>query len=906
MRRTCPILFFALLILLAFWKPLFHPEFTLLTGGDMAAQTYPWFSVAAHWLRKGTLLLWDPYVYSGKAALGELQPGILYPLNWVFFLLPAADGNISPQAIQGLILLHYFMAGLFSYYLARSFDLSGRASVLAGTVFALGGYMTQVVGYVNIFSGFCWMPLSLLGFRRALPAGDFRRRLRWILVCGASLGMALLAGHHVPPIHTGLLLMFYGAFRALRMWRAAGPRPSLSVAAILASAAGLAALLTAMQWLPSMQWARRVVRYAGPDDPIAWGEKIPYSVLEKTGNVSPQAALSFLLGRWTPDSDLYVGLGVALLAIVALLFVRHSEARFFGGATLLYFFASWGEFSALHGWANTFIPGLWFAREVFHYLVPFQLCLALTAAWGLDFLIASYPRGSDLTIHSFVRRIGWGLALLVLAAGVLIAGAVLWAGLPLQDVRLARLSVLAAYAVVIGVVLFLLHAGRVSPYTASALLIIVVTVDLTSHVSQGVLRVDRPRGAASPAVAAYWSKSEAAERLLSLRAQEVFRVDDPQTILPENFGDAWRLEATMGHGATGLARYLDFRRMGWGPGSNASALLNAKYLVSRAPIPWLEQVMPGDAAIYRNSRALPRVFVASQYRALDGDAEILAWLATPLMALREEVLIARGELQRCNPEFLKEARAAASDVRIRDVHFRTAAEIEAEELLDQSAKEQLHAYHAPWGWTAGDEIAVRFSPAVSGMRCFMIIRYVPLGQSESILNVRHDAAGNTRQIAVRLPATQAVEETDSIRQHAVDLGELDAREHRISFVKTAECAARLESLAFTSGIGLAPQDSQAGKARLTSLKPNTVRVEAELPRASFVVLSELMYPGWDAWVDGERTPVLTGNYMFRAIPVPAGKHKIVLRFRSTPFLLGLTISAATLLAAGLAITRARR
>src|SRR3989442_255086 len=122
MRRFYPLLFFLGVILLAFWKVIFHKEFTLLTDPDMCSQSFPWFQVASYWLKKGIFLLWDPYVYSGKAALGELQPGLLYPLNWIFLLLPSEGGGINLGAMEGIIILHYFLAAYFFYLLARSFN----------------------------------------------------------------------------------------------------------------------------------------------------------------------------------------------------------------------------------------------------------------------------------------------------------------------------------------------------------------------------------------------------------------------------------------------------------------------------------------------------------------------------------------------------------------------------------------------------------------------------------------------------------------------------------------------------------------------------------------------------------------------------------------------------------------
>ena len=61
----------------------------------------------------------------------------------------------------------------------------------------------------------------------------------------------------------------------------------------------------------------------------------------------------------------------------------------------------------------------------------------------------------------------------------------------------------------------------------------------------------------------------------------------------------------------------------------------------------------------------------------------------------------------------------------------------------------------------------------------------------------------------------------------------------------------------------------------------TMQVTADAP--AFVVISQMWYPGWQAWVDGAPAgPVLRTNYTFQGISVPAGAHRVELRF--APFL----------------------
>jgi hypothetical protein len=871
-------------MLLAFWKVLFHPEFTLLTGGDMCSQTFPWFNIAAYWLKKGSLLLWDPFVYSGKANLGELQPGVLYPLNWLFMLLPAPGGGVNIEGLQALLILNYFLAGGFTYLLARSFAISPRGAVASGVAFSLGGYTVQVHGFVNIFSGFVWMPLVLLLFRRTLLEKASRARMRWSLWCGACLGISFLAGHHVPPVHAGLLLFFYALFTLFRDGKQ--PRWSARIVPllVLAGVALVAALLTAVQWLPSMEWARRIYRWVGEGDPIRWGDSIPYSVLGNTGNLTPEDAISLVLPYAGSGANIYVGAAVVFLALVGLLFVRNSETYFFGGAVFLYFFLSWGKFSVLHGWVNTFIPGVWFAREVFHYLIPFQLCLALLVGWGLDYLVEAYRASPDRSFRIFVRRAGWGMALLIVSCGILIAAS---PSLPMSHRYIRGLAGLAAYLTVLGFLLFLLHTGRVRPAVSGYLIIIVLVVDLASEVSAGILTKNRPRGEPNPSIQSYWRMPPAADFLRSQRDREYFRVEDPEQIFPPNFGDAWRLESAMGHGATGLVQYLDFRGTDWGPASNASALLSLRYFLSRTPVPWMEKVFEGPDAIYRNPRAVPRAFLASSYRSFASDLEILRWVRSPAMSVPETVLFRKGELEGV-VSFPSGIVDEDDEIEAHVLSHRTAAEKKAEGLTDEDAYRKLTILQPPWGWSEGDELEISFRPRTPGMSCFALVNFYAAGPTSSPIKLRLKGPESEVEVAGNL-AGNAV--TGDLQQVAVDLGRLDAVEYRLSFVKTADCSANVDSLRIArSSVNALP----AGRVNITSFLPNRLTLQAELNRPALVVLSEVFYPGWEAVVDGRQAPLLRGNYILRAIPVQAGTHAIKVRFRSGSFQWGLAVSLLAL------------
>ncbi len=83
--------------------------------------------------------------------------------------------------------------------------------------------------------------------------------------------------------------------------------------------------------------------------------------------------------------------------------------------------------------------------------------------------------------------------------------------------------------------------------------------------------------------------------------------------------------------------------------------------------------------------------------------------------------------------------------------------------------------------------------------------------------------------------------------------------------------------------------------RFTPLSPEHLRIEAEMPARGLVVLSELDYPGWQAFLDGRRVPIRRANAILRAVEVPAGVHQIEMRFRPLSVYLGATVSVLTLI-----------
>jgi len=90
-----------------------------------------------------------------------------------------------------------------------------------------------------------------------------------------------------------------------------------------------------------------------------------------------------------------------------------------------------------------------------------------------------------------------------------------------------------------------------------------------------------------------------------------------------------------------------------------------------------------------------------------------------------------------------------------------------------------------------------------------------------------------------------------------------------------------------------------GTVEITSYKSNTVDLTVNSKNRQLLFLSDSYYPGWKAYVDGEETEILRANYLFRAIVVTPGEHKVRFEYDPLSFKLGLAISMATILLCGI-------
>ena len=84
-----------------------------------------------------------------------------------------------------------------------------------------------------------------------------------------------------------------------------------------------------------------------------------------------------------------------------------------------------------------------------------------------------------------------------------------------------------------------------------------------------------------------------------------------------------------------------------------------------------------------------------------------------------------------------------------------------------------------------------------------------------------------------------------------------------------------------------------GTTSVASVKSG-IDVNVTMQRPGFVIVSEAAWSGWRAYVDNNRVKTLRANHAFLGVYVPAGTHRVRLRYLPQSFVVGRAISFATL------------
>jgi hypothetical protein len=129
-------------------------------------------------------------------------------------------------------------------------------------------------------------------------------------------------------------------------------------------------------------------------------------------------------------------------------------------------------------------------------------------------------------------------------------------------------------------------------------------------------------------------------------------------------------------------------------------------------------------------------------------------------------------------------------------------------------------------------------------------------------------------------------------EHALD-GEATLKVIRTGFLPDGARWEPLRTALTEPGTEETAARAGGGSAEIFRYEPNRVDVRTKASAPSTLVLGENFYPGWRAYLDGERVDILRVNYAQRGVRVPAGEHTLSFRYRPASAVAGLAVSLLT-------------
>ena len=579
--------FVLLLIVIGFfWKLLLTNQYSWLQSPDLAWQVVPWFQYQASQFHQHVFPLWDPFQFAGQSLIGQDQPGLAYPLNWILFSLPLRDGHIAFRYMNWYYMSIHYFAALFCYWLCRDLGRSRIASVIGGISFGLGGYIGNT-DWPQMINSAIWAPLVFLFLFRALRGV---RPYASAALSGVFLGVSWLGGHHVEPIFVSLAALgvwLYSLFER--------HRPARSLLAPAAVFLVFTALAAAFQMWPTLSYGHSAVRWVGSQhDPVYWNQPVPYTV-HRQYSLSPKYLLGIVVPGYDEGATPYVGmvaLGLAALALARCWQTKEVRLLFGVGAAGLFF--ALANNNVFHGILYSILPMIEKAREPSTAICLFHFAIAVLIAFGMDSLMQPESRSALLRIALILLSFGAFAFCIVFA--VFIANGQKWTG----DDRV-MMTVLASFALA-----GLLYRAIRAETAGHGIPILIVALYLVELGNSALFYLPNKEEAARNV---YLSRLDDTKQVADfLRRQPApVRVWTNMEDVPFNFGDWYGIDALDGFEPS---MPFDFYQIE-AHTLRGRRIFAAAYTVSRKPLFADQKEVFRDEnglAVYENPDVMPRVW----------------------------------------------------------------------------------------------------------------------------------------------------------------------------------------------------------------------------------------------------------------------------------------------------------
>ncbi len=350
---------------------------------DVSFFHYPLKRLVTEAYSQGHWPLWNPYIQLGQPLLANPNAMALYPTQLLFQLLP------FDLAFDLHFVLHCMLAGVATFYLARSLGISRHAAFLSAVVYNFSGVTLSFLNLFNILPVVAFLPLLALTLLRALRQFSFFRT-----ACASFLfGVFFLL---LEPLSSIAVCLFLIPFLAW-VFFLSRPRIPLTKGALLLGVIVISGVsLAAVQILPTLELISYSGRREGMGfDVVSFWSLHPVSLLQvifprffgeyfRLAEPPPWGNL-FFDNREPYLLSSYFGLFPLLLGTFGGIFSRKRGLGFLLlSISLLAVLLALGKHSPAYYWLFQNIPVFRYGRYPVKLLVVTSFCFSLLVGLGLD------------------------------------------------------------------------------------------------------------------------------------------------------------------------------------------------------------------------------------------------------------------------------------------------------------------------------------------------------------------------------------------------------------------------------------------------------------------------------------------------------------------------------------------
>jgi Bacterial membrane protein YfhO len=366
----CLVVFFS--PILFFGQSLYYSDFSFIT--------YPVKSFLAQTFQAGALPYWTPSIDSGTPFMAAFHTGVFYPPS-IIFLLP--DTNL---ALNLFYIFHFIILIIPTYYLARSWDLSGPAALCSSITALLSSFFLSSTMLSNWFLAAVWLPLVFLLFQKFI----IEKKALYFIAATLALFCQILAASPELCILTVLLLLAHSLVLI--------PREKISLSlygrmVALATMVILALGASALQLLPTYELIEHSLRKGGlPFETHSYrsmaikqlGELVLPNNFDEyfSGNRPGGRITTFFI-------SIYMGLIPLLCLVVAIGFRGHKAIQFWLGVFLIGIFLASGAHNPVYKWIYSWTPLMSLFRFPEKFFNVSAFALIFLTGHVLDMLVAA-------------------------------------------------------------------------------------------------------------------------------------------------------------------------------------------------------------------------------------------------------------------------------------------------------------------------------------------------------------------------------------------------------------------------------------------------------------------------------------------------------------------------------------